>query len=69
MSRGMVCGGKPTLRSCSKLQGMSGKLMKQMRRENWEPEKPAGRRLTVGLGEIILRECYMINSIKLYSLS
>lgn len=68
--QGMVRRGKATIEGCAKLWEASVKLARQIRWESWGVEKPTRRRLTVGLGEIILREWYyMINCTKLYSLS
>lgn len=43
---------------------MYGKLMRQVRWESSGLEKLGGRRFTVSVGEITLKEYYMINCMK-----
>lgn len=63
--RGRVRGKNATVGNGTRLGGMNGKLIRQIRWESSGFEKLAGWRLTVGVGEITLKEYYMINCMKL----
>lgn len=55
MVKGRVSGGNVTLGNGTRLGGMNGKLIRQIRWENGGFEKLSGRRLKVGVGEITLK--------------